>query len=743
VDYAVQIAHGLAAAHEAGIVHRDLKPENVFVTKDERVKILDFGLAKLRPTRDLDDLSTEAATESEITGTGVVLGTAGYMSPEQVEGKLADHRSDIFSFGSVLFEMLSGRRAFRRDSSIETMRAILKEDPGELAETKANVPPALERVVRRCLEKRPEERFQSARDLAFALEAFSAPSATGSKPLPAPGGSRRVVVLALAVVVLIAGVAVAAFLAGQGRAEKTPPSYHRLTFRRGTIWGARFARDGQTIVYGAAWEGQPVKLFATRAESPESRALDLPDADILAISSRDEMAILLSRDYSSLRAQSAGTLARVPLAGGAPRPVLEGVYDADWSPDGSDLAVVRSAGQAWQTWPVKQRLEFPIGKVLFETDGGTIAWPRVSPRGDPVAFLSPEGISVVDRAGEMRTLAPATWCMGLTWSPTGDEVWYTEVGPSPALLQAVTLAGRRRLLDHFSGATTLGDVSRDGRALLTLGTWNLGLAGRRAGETRERDLSWFDGSRMINMSADGELLLFTEQGDGVGGSPVAYLRKTDGSSPPVRLGEGFATRLSSDGNWVLVNRDTPGQLVLLSTGSGQPKILDIGKIEHNWSTFSGDGKQVVLIGCEPGRPNRSWILEIAGGPPRSVTPEGVIGMPAPDKQSLLASDADRRLSLYPVGGGEPRPVPGPPEPGMGSAWAADGHSIFVTERRGPAALVFRRDLTTGRREPWATIEPADPAGVLLVNPDLTADGKSYVYSYARHLSSLYLIEGLK
>src|SRR6266576_561408 len=179
LDYAQQIAQGLAAAHERGITHRDLKPENLFVTADGRVKILDFGLAKLRPLRN-ESVSSEIDTRKQLTDPGTVMGTVGYMSPEQVRGHEADHRSDIFSFGSILYEMLSGERAFRRETMAETMTAILKEEPPELSETNAKVNPALEKIVRHCLEKKPERRFQSASDLGFAIEALSTPSSTQS-----------------------------------------------------------------------------------------------------------------------------------------------------------------------------------------------------------------------------------------------------------------------------------------------------------------------------------------------------------------------------------------------------------------------------------------------------------------------------------------------------------------------------------------------------------------------------------
>src|SRR5215510_8283405 len=216
LDYAVQIAHGLAAAHEKGIVHRDLKPDNLFLTNDDRVKILDFGLAKLaQPTND-DIAQTDIATRRVHTDPGTVMGTAGYMSPEQVRARAVDHRSDIFSFGAVLYEMLTGKRAFRGESAVETLNAILKEEPPELSTTSPNITPSLERVVWHCIEKSPERRFQSATDVAFALEALSGQSnsATASivAPLPSRWNRERLFWVGLSSLLLI-GVAIFGFLA--------------------------------------------------------------------------------------------------------------------------------------------------------------------------------------------------------------------------------------------------------------------------------------------------------------------------------------------------------------------------------------------------------------------------------------------------------------------------------------------------------------------------------------------------
>src|SRR5437879_4828172 len=346
------------------------------------------------------------------------------MSPEQVRGAEANASWDIFAFGCVLYEMLTGNRAFHAASSVETLHAILRDDPPDIDQIKPTLSAGLGRIVKHCLEKQADGRFHSIRDVAFALDALSGTPSQVQAPIALPPRRRNWLQLggaAIALVVIAAG----AFIGGKFSAKPAPVTYQQLTFRRGYIRSAQFSTDGHTVVYGAAWDGKPMHLFLTRMESPESKPLDLPSADIFSISPIGEMAICLGRRFVWGNV-SRGQLARTTMLGGAPRPLLDDVMDADWSPDGATLAVVRRNG-------AETRLEYPIGTVLCRTPGW-FSHVRVSPTGDRVAFLDHPvygddrgSVAVVDRAGNKKTLT-REWgsTLGLAWSRDGNEVWFSE-----------------------------------------------------------------------------------------------------------------------------------------------------------------------------------------------------------------------------------------------------------------------------------------------------------------------------
>ncbi|HXI11632.1 MAG TPA: WD40 repeat domain-containing serine/threonine protein kinase [Thermoanaerobaculia bacterium] len=714
VAWSLQVLRGMGAAHARGIIHRDLKPANIFITTDGTVKVLDFGLAKIVT----DTASMVDEPTVRISHPGTVAGTIGYMSPEQVRGEPLDASSDIFSFAVVLHEMLAGKPPFLRPSSAETLTAIMRDDPPRLESPP--YPPALVATILRCLDKLPAGRFHSAHDLALHLEMIDL-GWSGSSP-------------SLGVVEL---------------PRWEPPALQQLTYHRGTVLHARFAPDG-SIVYGAAWGDHSAEVFISHRGTPETRPLGV-NGSIHAVSCNGELAVSIGR-RNEVGFLSAGTLARMSIVGGAPRPIATDVNEADWTPDGKQLAVARRSEHGFG-------IEYPLGHTLYESSAW-VSHLRFSPSGDRLAFLEhPFGgdnsgyVKVVDLKGNTERLTDDLYIgWGLAWHPVSGEIWYTaapvDAGQGRSVgLYAVRPGSRPREVFSSPGGVFIHDIAADGTVLLSREEWRRNIVGHVGGV--HRDLTWFDWSFPMRLSGDGQALLFEEQGAASGGRYTFYVRDTQGG-PAVRLDAGRGRDLSSDGTRVLaLTNETPEGLIIVPTGAGQVQQVAVQGVDHFLGArfFPGE-EEILLIGSRAGEGARLWRVSADGGEAHPLSDEGIASWfffaISPDGAWIAAVPSNQMPMLYPVHqGGAPRRIKGIEAGDFPVHWPDDDH-ILVCRREEKRTFIFELNLISGERRLMHTLTPPDAAGVQGVFPiHFARDSNTYVFGYRILLSSLFLANGLR
>jgi serine/threonine protein kinase len=743
VEIGSQIAMGLAAAHGKGIIHRDLKPDNIFVLKDGRVKLLDFGLARNIAGIQSGDPSDAETTAVPGTVAGALMGTVGYMSPEQARGEVADARSDIFAFGCLLYEMLSGHRAFQGATAVDVLHHIIHADV-ELEGT--DLSPGLRRILQHCLDKNPAQRFQGAQDLAFALESSTSTNRDCEVSASPPKGRssqsrpwfRHILISGI---VLLAGISAGAWWAYR-TLQKPPPTFQRITFRRGNVLHARFTPDGQNVVYSAAWDSHPGEIFLARADGSGSRSLGITGATIQSVNDKGELLVILKPGALTATTAGAGTLAQATLDGGAPRELLERVWGADYGPDGKQYAVAYQASEG-----AAFRLDYPLGKRLMESPGVPLTSIRVSPKGDLVAMSVNDSGSatlvVVNLQGHSRTLYRTARASeaDLAWAPDGTCIYMMD-GES---LVAVDLNGKARRIHADSTLFAIHHVSSTGRMLVEREVVRRITVVRRDGH--DTLLGWQDFTLLVDLSSDGQWALMDEGGGRLGPAGQPLLRRTDGSAPKL-LEPGVPLALSPNAQQALIQLPgNPAKLRLVPIGAGAPKDLAMEGWDLLEGAFAPDGSHVYAIGRQDKGPTKILEFTLDGQPGRILdSPLPHFEEITPDGKYFVALDDQRRLMLAPVDGGPPILAAGSLEDGdYLVGWSAIGELRIAHAVDSARLRLDRLDIRSGKRTPWMVLSPSDPTGAVRIRAaKASRDGKTVAFTTGMvDVSDLLIVEGLK
>ena len=753
LDWASQLAEGLARAHESGIVHRDLKPSNILITSDGHVKILDFGVAKLREPSDPATESPTAAAHT-LTMPGAVVGTVGYMSPEQARGESATAASDQFSLGCILYEMLTGQRAFGGASTAETLSAILRDEPRPIAEANPRVPAPIRWIVERCLAKSPRDRYVSTRDLARDLHDFHdhpSEAQVGVAATSRGGWRRHLPKIAAAAAFVLLGGASALYFA-RSTHPRPEPDFRRLSFRRGVVWRALFVPNSDNVLYTASWEGTPTRSYLTIPESAgNDRSLESePQLPMAFLSDGSQALVLVGPSRAAINAQ--GTLAWWPALGGKARPIVQNAGWSDWSESARLLAVVRDTGPE-RVLDVR-RADGALERTVFRTVGA-MSYVRFSPDGTRIAFIHHP--SRYDDAGEVRIAETARAssraltprferAAGLDWNERSGDVWFTASRANlySSTLWRVNVSGALAEIQPLPDFFALQDVSRSGTGCLLISSASGTAMFARQPKLPPKDLTWLGFSQVSDLSADGRSVLFVD-GGATAKSYGTWSRSLDGGEA-VRLGSATSGKFSPDEHSIIAltpQSAGPEQLVLVPVGPGETRQLTFSNASHAMPSFAGP-KTILFVRSHAGT-SEVWTIQTDGTGARSLGAEGCdMPSPSPSGRSFVcrAGVAKNALYVYPMEKGAGRKLYEVPDRNtfVAARWNGTGDRIFaVTDD----LRLLTVDAATGRTVAEEAVDLGGAVGSdSLIAAAMSPDATVQVYSFERFSSGLYLAYGL-